>query len=371
MVKKNCQIFGAVIFSVFLSMGCIILENTVKSQGAESTIEENPEKGDLYNQYGLPVGEELSKKKIWENESLVFYTDRILDFQQFEEDSAANIFERVQELKNRCSQNGDASCEFYLIPVPTRAMWENGYEQETEKYEKLLKDIRSLVKEDVKIIDVLPELKEHLDEYLYFRTENCWTMRGAFYGMQEVRRELGEQEERLENYWEYMYGRFSGSLKAHVVTECPEYSDVVEGVRSDPFYIYIKPDNPNREEVMMENDDGVLEKIKRHTIRMGGSGLETVIGNHYLHSVVSGSGKDGILLIADSKGKLLAPYLAELYETVYVVNIYRDVDFVDEMEEILRKYGISQIIWAQNATEMGNSSYTNALNQFMMTGEVS
>lgn len=366
MAKKTCQIFGAVALSVLLSMGCVILENTVKSQGAESIIEKKPEKGDLYNQYGLPVGEKLSDQKIWENESLVFYADRILNFQQFEEDCADNIFERVQELKNRCSQNGDVSCEFYLMPVPTRAMWEEGYEQETAKFEKLLEDIRLLMKEDAKVIDVLPELKKHSDEYLYFRTEDCWTMRGAFYGMQEVRRTLGEQEEQLENYWEYMYGHFLGSLKADVVTKIPEYSETIKNMERDLFYIYMKPDNPNREEVTMENDDGALEKVKRHTICMGGSGLATVIGNAYLHSIVSGSGKDGILLIADSKGKLLAPYLAELYETVYVVNIYRDINFVDEMNEILTKYGIRQIVWAQNAAEMGDSSYTKVLNQFVM-----
>ena len=45
------------------------------------------------------------------------------------------------------------------------------------------------------VLNPLSELEKHQSEYLYFRTKNSWTMRGAFYGAQVIFGELGYDKE--------------------------------------------------------------------------------------------------------------------------------------------------------------------------------
>ena len=50
-------------------------------------------------------------------------------------------------------------------------------------------------------------------------------------------------------------------------------------------------------------------------------------------------------------------YLSEVFEKVYVSNIYEDADLIQNLDEILEKYNIEYIVWAQDVAETGNMSY--------------
>ena len=110
-------------------------------------------------------------------------------------------------------------------------------------------------------------------------------------------------------------------------------------------------------------------------IQVNSSGSYAVNGSVYEHSIVEGSGKGQIkgnrLLIADKRGKMMISYLSEIFEKVYVSNIYEDADLIQNLDEILEKYDIEYIIWAQDVAETGNRSYMNALNPLLKEGEMS
>lgn len=73
---------------------------------------------------------------------------------------------------------------------------------------------------------------------------------------------------------------------------------------------------------------------------------------------------EAIMLICDSNGRFLAPYLANYYETVYLVNVERYTAFYNDMPSILRTYGVRDIVLSQSAGRLGNKSYSDALNGF-------
>ena len=64
-------------------------------------------------------------------------------------------------------------------------------------------------------------------------------------------------------------------------------------------------------------------------------------------------------------------YLSEVFEKVYVSNIYEDADLIQNLDEILEKYNIEYVIWAQDVAETGNMSHMMALNPLLKEGGMS
>lgn len=338
--KGANRILWIFLIGILFSVGCLILQNSLVNHVNEKGDTYIPEKKDLYNGYGLEGELELSATKIRETDKEVVYEDRVFNINSINLDGTEYAAEVAAKLKAKLPKGGHV----YVMPIPERAAFETGYENDKKQYEAFARKMQKADGKGVTTLNPLPLLEEHKEEYIYCRSENSWTMRGAFYGAQTFRKALGYTEESLEDYRSYVFGEFGNET----ITE--------------PFYIFIKGDNPNRELMTYEDENDEIKTIKKSTIQFNSAGSAAVIGNSYMHSVVDGCGEGSLLLINDQRGKFLISYLAEMYEKIYVVNIYEDKNFAKNMDKIVSKYDIKQVIWAQNVSEMGDPSYMRALN---------
>lgn len=353
-----------------------------KEQGRVET-----EQKDIYNEYGLPNGTGLSWRTITEDDAAVYYTDRIVSTEKIDSERVPYVLDAGAALLRAA---GDET-ELFLLPIPTRLTASEGSaaEQDStdglsrgmqqrsriqeqssaaqEEYEALIGRLETLASDWITIVNPLSELLEHAGEYTYFRTEDSWTMRGAFYGMQSLRSALGKEPEKLSHYRTYVFGSFEGELLrlAEQSYDGTEYEEKIRAIPNDPFYIYLKGDVPNREILIRRNSEEEQTRVKRHLVLMNDGGIGSIVGTGYEYSVAFGNGEGSVLLVCDSRGKLLAPYLTELYETVYVVNVRRYRELGTLLQEIAASGGVREIVWAQSATEMGNSTYMRALNVLM------
>lgn len=370
--NKTAKLFLAVLILIVMSAGILIIQNGMgKLQSTRQQSVYVPETRDLYNNYGLKNDQSLSKTKILETQDQVIYTDRIFNINQISEEHisyAAEIMKALQEKSGK---------DTYIMPIPERAVFESGYENEKEKYSDFTEKLEASFSDPSVVLNPLSELEKHQYEYIYFRTENNWTMRGAFYGAQVIFGELGYDKENLDAYREYVFGSFAGNLRLEALEKYATdgIKKDIENMEQEPFYIYINGSNPNREELIFENKEGQLQTLKRQMIQFNSSGSNAVIGSDYEHSIVEGRGKGqrkgNLLLIADARGKMMISYLSETFEKVYVSNIYEDVDLIQNLDEILEKYNIEYVIWAQDVAETGNRSYMKALNPLLKEGGVS
>lgn len=370
--NKTSELFLVLLILTVMSVGICILQNGMeKLQNAKQQSVYVPETRDLYNDYGLKNNQSLSKTKILETQDQVIYTDRIFNINQISEDHisyAADIMKALQEKSGK---------DTYIMPIPERAVFESGYENEKEKYRDFTEKLESSFSDPSVVLNPLSELEKHQSEYLYFRTENSWTTRGAFYGAQVIFEELGYDKENLDAYREYVFGTFKGNLLLESLKKYTtgEIKKDIGNMEQEPFYIYINGSSLNREELTLENKEGQLQTLKRQMIQFNSSGSNAVIGSDYEHSIVEGSGKGqrkgNLLLIADTRGKMMISYLSEIFEKVYVSNIYEDADLIQNLDEILEKYNIEYIVWAQDVTETGNISYMRALNPLLKEGVMS
>ena len=365
--NKTAELFLVLLILIVMSVGILILQNGMeKLQSVEQESVYVPETRDLYNNYGLKNDQSLSITKILETQDQVIYTDRIFNINQISEDHisyAADIMKALQKKSGK---------DTYVMPIPERAVFESGYENEKEEYSDFIEKLEASFSDPSMVLNPLPELEKHRYEYIYFRTENSWTMRGAFYGAQVIFGELGYNKENLDAYREYVFGTFEGNLLLEALQKytSDEIKKDIENMEKEPFYIYINGSNPNREELTLENKEGQLQIRKRQMIQFNSSGSHAVIGSDYEHSVVEGRGqkKGNLLLITDTRGKMMISYLSEIFEKVYVSNIYEDAELIQNLDEILEKYNIEYIVWAQDAAETGNISYMRALNPLLKEG---
>ena len=370
--NKTAELFLVLLILIVMSSGILILQNGMeKLQNVKQQSVYVPETRDLYNNYGLKNDQSLSKTKILETQDQVIYTDRIFNINQISEDHisyAADILKALQKKSGK---------DTYIMPIPERAVFESGYENEKEKYSDFIEKLEASFSDPSVVLNPLSELEKHQDEYIYFRTEDSWTMRGAFYGAQVILGELGYEEENLDAYRKYVFGNVDGKLISSTAVEytTDEIYEKIKNIEKDPFYIYINGSNPNREELTFKNKQNQIQTVKRNMIQFNNSGTNAVIATSYMHSVVEGRGKGkrkgNLLLIADTRGKMMISYLSEIFEKVYVSNIYGDADLIQNLDEILEKYNIEYVIWAQDVAETGNRSYMKALNPLLKEGGVS
>ena len=370
--NKTAELFLVLLILIIMSSGILILQNGMeKLQNVKQQSVYVPEARDLYNNYGLKNDQSLSKIKILETQDQVIYTDRIFNINRISEDHisyAADIMKALQKKSGK---------DTYIMPIPERAVFESGYENEKKKYSDFIEKLEASFSDPSVVLNPLSELEKHQDEYIYFRTEDSWTMRGAFYGAQVILGELGYEEENLDAYRKYVFGNVDGKLISSTAVEytTDEIYEKIKNIEKDPFYIYINGSNPNREELTFKNKQNQIQTVKRNMIQFNNSGTNAVIATSYMHSVVEGRGKGkkkgNLLLIADTRGKMMISYLSEIFEKVYVSNIYGDADLIQNLDEILEKYNIEYVIWAQDVAETGNRSYMKALNPLLKEGGVS
>ena len=367
--NKTAELFLVLLILIVMSAGILILQNGMeKLQSIEQQSVYVPETRDLYNNFGLKSDQTLSKTKILETQDQVIYTDRIFNINQISENHisyAADIMKALQKKSGK---------DTYIMPIPERAVFESGYESEKEKYSDFMEKLEAFFSDPSVVLNPLSELEKHRYEYIYFRTANSWTMRGAFYGAQVIFEKLEYNKENLDAYREYVFETFEGNLLLGVSEKyrTDEIKKDLDNMEKDPFYIYINGSNPNRKELTLKNKQGQLQTLKRQMIQFNSSGSHAVIGSDYEHSVVEGRGKGqrkgNLLLIADTRGKMMISYLSEIFEKVYVSNINEDADFIQNLDEILEKYNIEYIVWAQDVAETGNRSYMRALNPLLKEG---
>ncbi|MCF0107120.1 MAG: hypothetical protein HUJ53_10180 [Holdemanella sp.] len=180
--------------------------------------------------------------------------------------------------------------------------------------------------EDVEPIPVYEDIREHRDEYLYFRTDHHWTANGAYYAYQNFCKAKGFKAEKLEDFEPYVFDTFLGSYYAELqLAEMESNPDTV--------YAYI----PNATNEMIYEEDGIqypyqiVADITGWNINSGY--LTFVAGDRQFAMMDNPKINDGssVLVIKESYGNCFIPYLVDHYDKVYYMDFrytpYNVIDF--------------------------------------------
>lgn len=198
---------------------------------------------------------------------------------------------------------------------------------------------RNTVKEalsEAHFVDPTEILQEHKDEYIYFRTDHHWTMRGAYYGYQALGEELGYSVMDVEDYGvEYKSDDFLGSL----YSKAP-----LSSVKKDSIEVFSNVLGKYR--VTFEDGKHVNSLFMNSKLHTKDQYTYFLDGNHSFITIQSNAqtGKRA-LVFKDSYGHVLLPFLADQYEQMDVVDLryYRG-----DIKSMVEGGGYSDILMIYN-----------------------
>lgn len=325
-----------------------------------SVLTTKPLAKDSYNGYGLTNGETLSNQLIQDENGMALYSDRIFPHfvnQTNYTTNAALLADTVQ------SKIGARSLS--VVPIPERVLCEDIGDDDRMQYEQCMQTFKTSISSEAELINCLPQLEQHSDEYIFFRTENSWTARGAYYASAMVNQKIGNQVLNLSDYDERLYQSFEGST-ASVWKQQYQDTDammtVMNNIPKDHCYYYLTRHAKNLETYYTEDETGAVQSYKRPMISSETSGISAFVEGDFTYAVVEGEGSQGtLLMITDTSGNLMVPYFTEYYQNIYVVNVEENYMSAEDLQNVLNTYDISDVVWSQRITNMGNPAYSRAL----------
>ncbi|MDO4223949.1 MAG: DHHW family protein [Acinetobacter sp.] len=263
------------------------------------------------------------------------------------------------DLLNLYHQTLGPSVKMYAMMIPSGSDFylprqvNNGVLKEKENIELF----KTLLHPEITHVSAYDLLIQHKQEYIHFYTDHHWTGLGAYYAYVAFAQQAGFTPLSLSQMTHVKREKtFLGSLynytKDKALTKNP---DTLE---------YYKIPNPVTVTVYRKNlNKGTVGTLYVDFSNDYGAFLG---GDHALtHIKTSNQSQRKILMIKDSFGNALAPYLAAHYDEVFVVD-YRY--FKGSIPEFMKKHQIGEFLYAHNSFA-SNSNAAVKYGKAMLKGQ--
>lgn len=214
----------------------------------------------------------------------------------------------VQRLKDKTTAN------VYLGLIPSAAeVWKDLLPTGAPSWDQAA-FLEQAAELGIPMVDFHSALTEHAEEYIFYRTDHHWTTRGAYYGYAAVMEALGRGNEvrSLSSYEvELASDDFNGTLYS---------TSGVHWLRPDDLQFWVGEDGlsvtswrSGKAESAELYDRSYLTAKDKYSAFLGGNQPLCVIENE------DGQGK--VLLVRDSYSDALAPFLAQEFEEVHLLDL--------------------------------------------------
>ena len=200
----------------------------------------------------------------------------------------------------------------------------------------------------IRCINAYDELALHKSEYIQFNTDHHWTGRAAYYAYKAFCKRARLDCLPIEKLQRKVIKNFLGTLYYYTLSESlKENIDSVE---------YFKIPNSTKAFYFNQGISNSKQTSLYAEYAKGGNSYGVFLGSDFPLMKIVSDFKNGrkILQIKDSYGNAFAPFLSAHFEEVYIVD-YRY--FEGNIKELVKKYGITDIIFSHNIYVI-NSSFT-------------
>lgn len=184
-------------------------------------------------------------------------------------------------------------------------------------------------------------MRSHRDEYIYFRTDHHWTALGAYYAYTAFMAQLGKSAYSLDSFKERDMGAFVGSYYTQTrVSSLNNNPDKL--VAYEPFSTNALKMINNEYDFIDYNiitDVSKWNNTSKYSTFIGGDNAYAQINNP---NISDGS---SVLVIKESFGNAMVPFLVENFENVYVVD-YRY--YKNTISELVDEMNIENVVFVNN-----------------------
>ena len=268
--------------------------------------------------------------------------------------------DRYAQAINACADALEGEADVYCMLVPNNS----GVMLDEETLAALggtdpaqaLKYFYSLMDSNVHKVKILDTLREHNDEYLYFRTDHHWTQYGAYYAYLEFCKVSGREPQPIIDSWEYytfdgFLGSFYSETGSAEMAAAPDRVDayIPTGTNRLTFW----DEAGNRTDWQVITDVTGWDRGSLYATFIGGDRTLSEIDN----TEANPNGPVG-LVIKDSYGCAFVPCLVDNYSMLYVID-YRYS--TQNIPEFVREHNVDDVIYVNNMTLASTDSVANKL----------
>lgn len=268
---------------------------------------------------------------------------------------AANIYiDTVNRAASELSGQTDVYC--MLVPISSTvyvsrdtldAAGASDEEQAISYYYGSMSD-------SVNTVSILDTLREHRDEYIYFRTDHHWNGRGAYYAACRLLEEMGQTPHDLSEYQEMDFDGFLGSYYQSSLNEgLASNPDVVNAFVPITYNLmtYTRTDGTKIDWPII-NDVTSYRAGQKYSAFAAGDNPFSEIHNPNVQN-----GRSAVV-IKESYGNAVIPFLTDYYEDLYWID-YRYYN--GNVIQFVRENGIDDLIFINAGEPISSVNQVNRL----------
>lgn len=195
--------------------------------------------------------------------------------------------------------------------------------------------------EGVVNIDAYSVLQAHTDEHIYSRTDHHWQPIGAYYAAEQFAKTAGVYGNfvPLSDYTEVTREGYMGSLYFYSASETLN-SD------PEPFTLFISPNADTIKTTYYDDDylnGGVEDDL--FVSRDAGAYYTSFLDYHYPVTKIETECTNGktLLIMKESYGNALIPFLTECYQTIYVCDVKA---FLSNVIDFCKEQNVTDLLFA-------------------------
>ncbi|MFC0820967.1 DHHW family protein [Moraxella marmotae] len=249
------------------------------------------------------------------------------------------------DMLNEYRQKLDPSVNLYTMIIPSGSDFylPKQVSKGVLKEKQNIEEFNTLLAAGVVSVPAYEEMWPHKGEYIMYRTDHHWTGLGAYYAYRAFAKTVGFVPVELEQM-QFVKSEqtFMGSLYKYTRDEAlkknPDTMEYYQIPNLQNIQAFV---NTSKTNINDATSPWVLyyEKTNNYGLFLGGDYplVKIVAPNH--------SGRK-ILLIKDSFGNALAPYLANHFDEVFVID-YRH--FKGGILTLIKTHGITDVLYAHNS----------------------
>ncbi len=236
--------------------------------------------------------------------------------------SGGQLYEKPEELSEQTWENLDAISEFagrhpemksYLMLAPNAAgVLPDGLPPfaPAANQKKQLRQISRYLDGGIREIPLLNVLREHREEYLYYRTDHHWTTLGAYYAYREAARVMGLADAKEDSFYE-LTDSFEGTLSSKSGYQVPSDTISVYWPREEERLVVTYVEEQRKSASLYASEK--LEEKDKYGVFLD--------GNHPVVQIrTMAESQRKLLLMKDSYANCFVPFLTSQFREIVLVD---------------------------------------------------
>ena len=275
----------------------------------------------------------------------------------------AGIAEKYQTVVNSMADTLKGVSNVYVMAIPLSsgitlpdALYSEIPGSDQQQAEK---DILAGMGQNVKTVPLYDTLMSHRTEYVYFRTDHHWTALGAYYAYVQFCNAKGITPHALQDYEVTQFPGYLGSFyndggKPQVMADTPDTVNAYHPISSTASMKYGSNENSALTGGKVIFDESTAPAGLKYGTFIMGDNPYTIIENPEVHN------GESCIVVKESFGNALVPFLVDPYETVYVID-YRYYD--GSISALAKAKGVTDVLYANNLSALRSSDKVGAMNR--------